>query len=200
MQLADESVEGTEDELTLEELEEQQRLIWAALEKADTATNSDSETAASGTPAPSSPSVSIPTRIDAEMEDVEESVDTVRPPEPCYDSENQMEPDVQEGSAATPGPIKVEEESPQSPEPEPVRTQDESPESPDQEVPEEVAGDASTKNPEKVVAVPHRSKFAAGIVPFEDTPEFTEVAEATGTYLRIRDLLKGSPRSLAKKK
>ncbi|XP_038151488.1 zinc finger CCHC domain-containing protein 8 isoform X1 [Cyprinodon tularosa] len=200
VQLADESVEGTEDELTLEELEEQQRLIWAALEKADTATNSDSETAASGTPAPSSPSVSIPTRIDAEMEDVEESVDTVRPPEPCYDSENQMEPDVQEGSAATPGPIKVEEESPQSPEPEPVRTQDESHESPDQEVPEEVAGDASAKNPEKVVAVPHRSKFAAGIVPFEDTPEFTEVAEATGTYLRIRDLLKGSPRSLAKKK
>ncbi|KAM4746376.1 zinc finger CCHC domain-containing protein 8 [Anableps anableps] len=199
--LADETVEGAEDDLTLEELEEQQRLIWAALENADTATNSDSETPGLGTPAPSSPSVSTSAHIDTEMEDVDESVDTVRPPEPCCDSESQKKPEEEEGGTSPiPGPIKVEDESPQSPELEPVRLQDESPESPDPEIPEEGAGDASSKHEEKILAVPHRSKFAAGIVPFEDTPEFTEVAEATGTYLRIRDLLKGSPRSLSKKK
>ncbi|MED6289391.1 hypothetical protein CHARACLAT_002283 [Characodon lateralis] len=193
-----ETVDGAEDDLTLEELEEQQRLIWAALENADTATNSDSEAAALGTPGPSSPSVSTPAHIDTEMEDVDESVD--RSPEPCHDSENQKEPDVQESSTAIAGPMKVEDESPQSPEPEPVRPQDVSPESPDPEISEERTGDTSLKHGEKIIAVPHRSKFAAGIVPFEDTPEFTEVAEATGTYLKIRDLLKGSPRSLAKKK
>ncbi|XP_021167269.2 zinc finger CCHC domain-containing protein 8 [Fundulus heteroclitus] len=197
---ADETAGGAEDDLTLEELEEQQRLIWAALENADTATNSDSETPAVGTPAPSSPSVSTPAHVDTEMEDVDESVDTVRPPEPCRESENQKEPDAQEASAAMPISIKVEDESPESPEPEPVRAQDESPESPDPEGPKEGAGDAPVNHGEKIVAVPHRSKFAAGIVPFEDTPEFTEVAEATGTYLKIRDLLKGSPRSLTKKK
>lgn len=53
---------------------------------------------------------------------------------------------------------------------------------------------------EKVTSVPHRSKFAEGIIPFEDTPEFTEVAEATGVYLRIRELLKESPRNQAKVK
>ncbi|KAK5613813.1 hypothetical protein CRENBAI_015996 [Crenichthys baileyi] len=195
---AAETVDGAEDDLTLEELEEQQRLIWAALENADTATNSDSEAAASGTPGASSPSVSTPAHIDTEMEDVDESVD--RSPEPCHDSENQKEPDVQESSTAITGPMKVEDESPQSPEPEPVRPQDDSPESPDPEISEERTGYTSLKHGEKIIAVPHRSKFAAGIVPFEDTPEFTEVAEATGTYLRIRDLLKGSPRSLAKKK
>lgn len=198
--LADETAEGTEDDLTLEELEEQQRLIWAALEKADTATNSDSETAALGTPAPSSPSVSTPAHVDTEMEDVDESVDTVKPPEPGCDPDNQEEPDVQEVLTPVPRPIKVEDESPQSPELEPLRSQDESPESPDPEVPEVGAGDASSKDAEKIIAVPHRSKFSAGIVPFEDTPEFTEVAEATGTYLRIRELLKASPRSLTKKK
>ncbi|XP_059400443.1 zinc finger CCHC domain-containing protein 8-like [Carassius carassius] len=52
----------------------------------------------------------------------------------------------------------------------------------------------------KVTLVPHRSRFAAGIIPFEDTPEFTEVAEATGVYLKIRDLLRDSPRSQAQNK
>ncbi|XP_042344941.1 zinc finger CCHC domain-containing protein 8 [Plectropomus leopardus] len=119
---------------------------------------------------------------------------------------------VEDDSPQSPGPIKVEDDSPQSPGP--VKSQDDSPQSPDpiksQEdnprildlgPPNEGAGDCPSPRPDgKITAVPHRSKFAAGIVPFEDTPEFTEVAEATGTYLRIRDLLKCSPRSLAKKK
>uniref|UniRef100_A0A3P8UBJ9 Zinc finger CCHC domain-containing protein 8 n=1 Tax=Amphiprion percula TaxID=161767 RepID=A0A3P8UBJ9_AMPPE len=184
--VVDETVEGTEDDLTLEELEEQQRLIWA---------------------------------------EVKEAMDTMKPVESCQSTENQREPSVQETFCESPGPIKVEDDSPQSPEavkaqddspqsspavkshdespqnPDPVRCPEDNPQSPNADSSNQAAGDcASPKNVEKITAVPHRSKFAAGIVPFEDTPEFTEVAEATGTYLRIRDLLKGSPRSLAKKK
>ncbi|XP_056233201.1 zinc finger CCHC domain-containing protein 8 isoform X2 [Seriola aureovittata] len=327
--VVDETVEGTEDDLTLEELEEQQRLIWAALENADTATNSDCETPAMGTPVPSSPSVSTPAHNDTETEEAEEAMDTMTPGETCPSSENQMESKVQEICSQSPGLIKVEEDSPQSPEPvkahgnspqspgpvrshddsprspgpvkshddspqspgpvrshddsprspgpvkshddspqspgpvkshdespqspgpvkshdespqspgpvkshnespqspgpvkshdespqspgpvkshdespqspDPVKSQEDNPQSPDLDFSNRGAGDcASPKHVEKITAVPHRSRFAAGIVPFEDTPEFTEVAEATGTYLRIRDLLKSSPRSLAKKK
>ncbi|XP_059193468.1 zinc finger CCHC domain-containing protein 8 [Centropristis striata] len=248
---ADETAEGTADELTLEELEEQQRLIWAALENADTATNSDCETPAVGTPVPSSPSASTPAHVDTETEDVEEAMDTVIPAETCHSSENQRDQGVQEICSQSPGPIKVKDESPQSPElvkaqedspqspgpvksqednpqspdpikslednpqssepvkvqedspqsPGPVKSQEDNPQSPDLDFSNGGARDcASPKHDEKITAVPHRSKFAAGIVPFEDTPEFTEVAEATGTYLKIRDLLKSSPRNLAKKK
>ncbi|KAG8011993.1 Zinc finger CCHC domain-containing protein 8 [Nibea albiflora] len=237
--VADEAVEGTEDDLTLEELEEQQRLIWAALENADTATNSDCETPAlgtpaPGTPAPSSPSVSTPAHVDTEPEEVEEAMDTTKPAETCQSSENKKEPGIQEicsqasepmkveddspqspepvktqnDSPTSPGPVKVQDDSPQSPgpikaqddsplSPGPIKAQDDSPQSPD---PIKCQEDNPQSPAEKITAVPHRSNFAAGIVPFEDTPEFTEVAEATGTYLKIRDLLKSSPRNLAKKK
>ncbi len=262
--VVDETVEGTEDDLTLEELEEQQRLIWAALENADTATNSDCETPAMGTPIPSSPSVSTPVHVDTETEEVDEAMDTAKPVETCHSNENQMElgdqetcsqghgllkveddspqsPEpvkAQDDSPQSPGPVKAQEDSPQSPgpvkaqedspqSPGPVKAQEDSPQSPDpiksqkenvhssdpvkplednQQSPapdfyNRAAGDcASPEHVERVTAVPHRSNFAAGIVPFEDTPEFTEVAEATGTYLKIRDLLKSSPRSLARKK
>ncbi|XP_049433835.1 zinc finger CCHC domain-containing protein 8 [Epinephelus fuscoguttatus] len=293
--VADETAR-TEDELTLEELEEQQRLIWAALENAETATNSDCETPAAGTPAPSSPSVSTPSvstpaRVDSEIEEAGEAMDLTTPVEIGHSSETQTGvPMVPEIPSQSPGPIKVEDDSPQSPgpvksqddtslspgpvksqddtslspgplksqddtplspgplksqddtplspgpvksqddtplspgpvksqedsplSPGPVKSQEDSPQSPDpiksQEDNPQIldlgfldggAGDCASPKPDgRITAVPHRSKFAAGIVPFEDTPEFTEVAEATGTYLRIRDLLKSSPRSLAKKK
>uniref|UniRef100_H2T5U0 Zinc finger CCHC domain-containing protein 8 n=1 Tax=Takifugu rubripes TaxID=31033 RepID=H2T5U0_TAKRU len=144
--VVDEIEEKTEDELTLEELEEQQRMIWAALENADTTPSSDCET-------PVSPCVSTPVHVDTEMEDTEEVPVPTEPVEPCHKNTAEEQPDSQE----------------------------------DEDV-------------RKVKAVPHRSYFATGIVPFEDTPEYTEVAEATGTYLKIRDLLKSSPRSLGKKK
>lgn len=234
--VVDETVEGTEDDLTLEELEEQQRLIWAALQNAETATNSDSETAALGTPVASSPSVSTPVHVDTETEEVEEAMDTAEPAETCSTSEHQKESQLHDICSEEPGPIKVEDDSPQSPEPVrsqegkpqspgPARVQDDSPQSPDpiisqagnnlssvllkyqEDTPqspepdfEDVEGSSSSQQVVKVTAVPHRSNFAAGIVQFEDTPEFTEVAAATGTYLKIRDLLKSSPRSLAKKK
>ncbi|KAM9858627.1 zinc finger CCHC domain-containing protein 8 [Aulostomus maculatus] len=351
----DETVQGTEDDLTLEELEEQQRLIWAALENADTATSSDSETPVVGTPIHSSPSVHTPAYVDTETEEMEESMDK-RPAETSQSSDNQREhgslkvcpqspgsvrsqdvsprspgpckshddspqspvlvkspdgslqspvpgksPDgslqspvpgksqdgslhspvpgksqdgslqspvpikfhdnspqspgpvksqddspqspgpvksqddspqspgpvkSQEDSPQSPGPIKSKDDSPQSPgpvksqddspqSPGPVKSQDDSPQSPgpikshnenpqspDPDPSQEGVGDFASvdANVDKVIAVPHRSKFAVGIVPFEETPEYTEVAKATGTYLKIRDLLKGSPRSLARKK
>ncbi|XP_046872707.1 zinc finger CCHC domain-containing protein 8 [Hypomesus transpacificus] len=267
---------GEEDALTLEELEEQQRLIWAALENADTATNSDSETPASGTPAsgtpasgtpasgtpvPSSPSISTPVHVDTETEmeegDTEEeqgavelpggsqededgdgaTVLAVKPSELLMAQDSPQIPEqmrVLEDSPESPAPKQAQEESPESPAPKqaqeespeslvPMQAQEESPESPvpmqAQEEsplsppsikvqirslsPESCQGAVESELSEstgKVSAVPHRSKFAEGIIPFEDTPEYTEVAEATGTYLRIKDLLKGSPRNQSKNK
>ena len=45
-------------------------------------------------------------------------------------------------------------------------------------------------------AIPDMSKFATGITPFE----FENMAESTGMYLRIRNLLKNSPRNQQKSK
>nr|XP_057925572.1 zinc finger CCHC domain-containing protein 8 [Doryrhamphus excisus] len=268
--VVDEATEGQDDDLTLEELEEQQRLIWAALQNADTTTNSDSETPVGG----SLTSVSPPARGDSEMEEVEEvtdkrlpgevdaqtpvedkrllgevdpqtpvedqndspqSPDPIRPQDglpkvKCQDSpgpaklQDNSSIKSQEDSPQSPGPNQSQEDSPQSPGPNqsqedspqspgPNQSQEDSPQSPGPNQPQEdgpqnpdpaasqdVNGASPKPETNKVSAVPHRSKFAEGIVPFEDTPEYTEVAEATGTYLRIRDLLKSSPRSLAKKK
>ncbi|XP_068166456.1 zinc finger CCHC domain-containing protein 8 [Antennarius striatus] len=216
----DEAVGGTEDDLTLEELEEQQRMIWAALEKAETGNNSDCENPGMGTPAISSPSPSTPTHVDTKME--EETMGTLKPAESYDTCANQKESvaqevlshhlemtkqqedspqspepvNKQEDKPQSPGPDKVKDDSPQSPDP--IKSQEDRPQSP---VPDSgVTGDcASPEHLEKITAVPHRSNFAAGIVPFEDTPEFTEVAASTGTYLKIRDLLKSSPRNLIRK-
>ncbi|XP_021461734.2 zinc finger CCHC domain-containing protein 8 [Oncorhynchus mykiss] len=227
--VGEESVGGEEEELTLEELEEQQRLIWAALENADTTTNSDSETPAVGTPLPSSPSVSTPAQVDtetemeegdAEDEEKEGSVEvsshnsdeqiSVDPSSSkCQDDVEDKSKVVEDESSLLKTP--VQEESPMSPEaaadrgnvlaqrPSLLQTPVQESRQPDPSDQDAVEGDLSD-SVGKVTAVPHRSRFAHGIIPFEDTPEFTEVAEATGTYLRIRDLLKGSPRNMAKKK
>ncbi|KAM6954423.1 zinc finger CCHC domain-containing protein 8 [Aplochiton taeniatus] len=227
---------GEEDGLTLEELEEQQRLIWAALENADTATNSDSETPAMGTPVPSSPAVSTPpAHIDTEGEMEEGEAEQCAGKDATKQdklelSENNADKNgcwlsAQEDSPQSPEPIATQEDSPQSPEPikpkgekpnssgpieeikqslhspEPDGIQEQSPQSPEAELSfQENIKDKAPESPENLSAVPHRSKFAAGIVPFEETPEFTDVAEATGTYLKIRDVLKCSPRNLAKNK
>lgn len=229
--VVDEIGEGTEDELTLEELEEQQRMIWAALENADTAPSSDCETPALGTPVPSS----TPVHVGTEMEDTEEVPVTTEPVESCHNSTTEQQPEPQEVSPQELRPVKGEVDSPHSPvavrpqevapqSPGQVIAEEDSPQSPDPvesqvskpqssqvfegeedeaQVPvtdfEEVS-DSAPQDVRKVMAVPHRSYFATGIVPFEDTPEYTEVAAATGTYLKIRDLLKSSPRSLGKKK
>uniref|UniRef100_A0A8C7CX02 Zinc finger CCHC domain-containing protein 8 n=1 Tax=Oncorhynchus kisutch TaxID=8019 RepID=A0A8C7CX02_ONCKI len=181
---SEESAGGEEEELTLEELEEQQRLIWAALENADTATNSDSETPAVGTPLPSSPSISTPAHVDTEMEDGE------------TEDYEEKEGSLEAASHNSDEQISVETSS--------SKCQDYEEDAEDKGKVVENKGSQDAMEGDlsdslgNVMVVPHRSRFAQGIIPFEDTPEFTEVAEATGTYLRIRDLLKGSPRNMAK--
>lgn len=224
--VVDEIAEGTEDELTLEELEEQKRMIWAALEVTDTATTSDCEAHALGTPLPSSACTSTPVHLSKEIKDTEEVPVTKEPVESCHNSATEEQPGPQGMSqdlrpvkgedvspqpvtAQSPGQVIAEEDSPQSPDP--IESQVNKPQSsqlleykedvaPAPVTGSEEAPDSASQDVRKVAAVPHRSYFAVGIVPFEDTPEFTEVATATGTYLKIRDLLKCSPRSLGKKK
>lgn len=196
-------------------------MIWAALENADTTPSSDCETV--------SPCVSTPVHVDTELEDTEEVPVPTEPVEPCHkNTADQPEPQetspqelrpakgendgphspipvqAQEEAPRSPGQVVAEEDSPQSPDP--VECQVRKPESSQEEEAQlpvtdsEEVSDSSSQDVRKVTAVPHRSYFATGIVPFEDTPEYTEVAAATGTYLKIRDLLKSSPRSLGKKK
>ncbi|KAL1274192.1 hypothetical protein QQF64_027006 [Cirrhinus molitorella] len=218
--------EESEDGLSLEELEEQQRLLWEALEKADTATNSDSEAGASETPVPSSPSVVNSLKLDSEEdgEKMEDSSHTYEmkstptsPVEPvtnvCEDERiDETTSDGQEKHSITDSVIDLQAEisdiivldevyEENSNHDATNGTSDtDTPQISTQESNTQVADDTEESAVNKVSFVPHRSRFAAGIIPFEDTPEFTEVAEATGVYLKIRDLLKGSPRNQAKNK
>lgn len=187
--------EESEDGLSLEELEQQQRLLWAALEKTDTTTSSDSET-----PVPSSPSVVTSLRLDSE-EDAEKTEDSSHacevesmPSSPNVCEEERM--DEREKHA-----IDVQAEMSDITVLDEVHQEDSNHEATNG-APDSPQINTREEEPavNKVTLVPHRSRFAAGIIPFEDTPEFTEVAEATGVYLKIRDLLKGSPRSQAQNK
>ncbi|KAJ7994278.1 hypothetical protein DPEC_G00264230 [Dallia pectoralis] len=188
--------EEEEEELTLEELEEQQRLLLSALENADTATNSDSETPAVGTPLPSSPSISTQSPDEDESPQSPEAVDrgdTVA-----------EKPDVPKTQVQEAGPVSPQAAAERSSEvawspsltQTPVQQKSCQPDSSDQDATEGELSDSAGK----VMAVPHRSRFAQGIIPFEDTPEYTEVSKSTGTYLKIRDALKGSPRNVSKNK
>ncbi|XP_069038050.1 zinc finger CCHC domain-containing protein 8 [Lepisosteus oculatus] len=200
-----------EDGLTLEELEEQQRLIWAALENTEANTNSDSEISA-GTPIATTSAASSPCLTDAEavaqegVERLESSdaspgnADCANKAAPAAVSSDVGGDDDDDDDADV---IEVEKEAlcevgPGGPglaaSSAVVKQETNVPEHPGRET--EESGDAS----EKVESVPHRSKFAEGIIPFEDTAEYTNVAEATGVYLRIRDLLKGSPRNQSRNK
>lgn len=213
--------EESEDGLSLEELEEQQRLLWAALETADTTTNSDSEAGVSVTPVPSSPSVCTPLRPegedDSEKIPAESSrhmyevlstptspVEEQRVSEVCEDEKTDNEQvrdenvtDVQEDMSDI---IVLDEVYEESDSQDATTGTENTPQVEMQKSNAEESENSEESVCHKVTVVPHRSKFAAGIIPFEDTPEFTEVAEATGVYLKIRDLLKGSPRNQTKNK
>lgn len=211
--------EESEDGLSLEELEEQQRLLWAALEKADTTTNSDSEAGASETPVPSSPSVVTSLRLDTEeegekMEDLSHTYEIKSTPSSpadpvtnCEDEtiektpcEGQEKHSINENTIDLSDIIVLDEIYEENSNHDAANGTSASPQISTQESNAQVADDTEEPVTNKVAFVPHRSRFAAGIIPFEDTPEFTEVAEATGVYLKIRDLLKGSPRNQAKNK
>ncbi|XP_056103339.1 zinc finger CCHC domain-containing protein 8-like isoform X1 [Rhinichthys klamathensis goyatoka] len=211
--------EESEDGLTLEELEEQQRLLWAALEKADTTTNSDSEAGASGTPIPSSPSVVTSLKLDTEeegekMEDLSHAFEIqstpTSPGDPVTNCEGEIgdkttcdgqeKHSVNENVIDLSDIIVLDEIYEENGNNDATNETSASPQISTQESNAQVADDTEEPAMNKVAFVPHRSRFAEGIIPFEDTPEFTEVAEATGVYLKIRDLLKGSPRNQAKNK
>lgn len=193
-----------EDTLTLEELEEQQRRIWAALEQAESV-NSDSDipvdTPLTGNSVASSPS---PNELELPVPEGKPSEKQV-PDEP--------EPEAQDTSA-----MKSEVEHPDSPEAEATLLCGQDKEESAQGGPggaplggggvvsncdarnggsqKLLAADTSPSTATKHSPIPDMSKFATGITPFE----FENMAESTGMYLRIRNLLKNSPRNQQKNK
>ncbi|XP_068937827.1 zinc finger CCHC domain-containing protein 8 [Petaurus breviceps papuanus] len=193
-----------EDTLTLEELEEQQRLIWAALEQADSA-NSDSDLPAD-TPLTGNSVSSSPCRNEPETPVTEEKMPEKQPAaelgisdscvQVCDPEHSKPSPDSEEGTLCE-EPQKEEAAQADSEGDLDNGTVDldcEGSEGSRRELPPVVASTAaSTKTSSPI---PDMSKFAAGITPFE----FENMAESTGVYLRIRSLLKNSPRNQQKNK
>ncbi|XP_046784092.1 zinc finger CCHC domain-containing protein 8 isoform X1 [Gallus gallus] len=188
-----------EDTLTLEELEEQQRLIWAALEQAES-TNSDSDipvdTPLTGNSVTSSPSrnevdvvaevrsdkmVTLETKFSSISEQVPENEHSLTSPNPDNSSLNLKEIPVNSDS----------EGLLDNTVPAPNHEVNDGESIVDNKVVTSTESSAKNSNP-----VPDMSKFAVGIAPFE----FENMTESTGTYLRIRSVLKNSPRNQQKKK
>lgn len=189
-----------EDALTLEELEEQQRQIWAALQQAEGG-NSDSDvpvdTPLTGNSVASSP---CPPEFDLPV-----------PEGKALEKPALAEPQGAAASADTAGP----EPSCSPAAGAEVLTQREAEATAEGHSGEALLDNGSVLNmsnggnqqllhldPRPPTAsknhspVPDMSKFATGITPFE----FENMAESTGMYLRIRNLLKNSPRNQQKNK
>uniref|UniRef100_A0A2K6N5W3 Zinc finger CCHC-type containing 8 n=1 Tax=Rhinopithecus bieti TaxID=61621 RepID=A0A2K6N5W3_RHIBE len=192
-----------EDALTLEELEEQQRRIWAALEQTESV-NSDSDipvdTPLTGNSVASSP---CPNELDLPVPEGKTS-----------EKQTLDEPEVPEiftkkseaGHASSPDSEVTSlcqkekaELAPVNPEGAPL---DNGSVVPDCDVSNGGSrklfpADTSPSTATKIHSpIPDMSKFATGITPFE----FENMAESTGMYLRIRSLLKNSPRNQQKNK
>ncbi|XP_071618966.1 zinc finger CCHC domain-containing protein 8 isoform X2 [Heliangelus exortis] len=189
-----------EDTLTLEELEEQQRLIWAALEQAES-TNSDSDIPAD-TPLTGNSVTSSPSRNEVDLVAEGRSSDKVMTVETGFsDISEQVSENEPSVISHNPGDSLLNlEENPDNTKAEGLL--DDTTPAPSSAVNngENTGGHkmvTSTESPAKNSSlVPDMSKFAAGITPFE----FENMAESTGVYLRIRSVLKNSPRSQQKKK
>lgn len=192
-----------EDSLTLEELEEQQRRIWAALEQAESV-NSDSDipvdTPLTGNSVASSP---CPNELDlpvAEGRTSEKQVpDEPEVADPCTkksEVEHSLSPDSE-----PPLPCQKEEDESAQLDSKDARLDngvvvsdcDISNGGSQKLLHVDASPSAATKTHSPV---PDMSKFATGITPFE----FENMAESTGMYLRIRNLLKNSPRNQQKNK
>ncbi|EQB77416.1 zinc finger CCHC domain-containing protein 8 [Camelus ferus] len=203
------SVPMDEDALTLEELEEQQRRIWAALEQAESA-NSDSDVpvdtpvtgnSVASSPCPNEPDLPVPEGKTSEKQVPDEA----EVPDTCSkqsEAEPSSSPDPE---AASPGQKEKEEFAQADAKDAPLDNG--RVESPSQESPCDVRNGGSSQKPlhrdispptatKTHSPVPDMSKFATGITPFE----FENMAESTGMYLRIRSLLKNSPRSQQRNK
>ncbi|XP_009282155.1 PREDICTED: zinc finger CCHC domain-containing protein 8 isoform X2 [Aptenodytes forsteri] len=189
-----------EDTLTLEELEEQQRLIWAALEQAES-TNSDSDIPVD-TPLTGNSVTSSPSRNEVDLVAEVRSSDKVITVETRFSDISEQIPE-NECSVTSPNPgdslLNLKEN--------PGNTDSEGLLDNTMPAPNREVNDGENTGGNKVVTsiessaknsslVPDMSKFAAGITPFE----FENMAESTGVYLRIRSVLKNSPRNQQKKK
>ncbi|NXA49733.1 ZCHC8 protein, partial [Nothocercus julius] len=187
-----------EDTLTLEELEEQQRLIWAALEQAES-TNSDSDIPVD-TPLTGNSVTSSPSRNEVELVAEVRSSDKLVTVETKFSDISSQVPE-NEHSKTSPNPEDssiILKENPDNADSEGIL--DNITPAPKVEVSSEgstgvnqvvTSTESSAKNSSPI---PDMSKFAAGITPFE----FENMAESTGVYLRIRSVLKNSPRSQQK--
>lgn len=192
-----------EDTLTLEELEEQQRRIWAALEQAESV-NSDSDIPVD-TPLTGNSVASSPCPNELEL-----PVPEGKP------SEKQMPDEPEEPDTHT---KRLEAERSSSPDSEAaLLCQKDKEESAQVDLKGALLDngslvsncdvrnggsqrllhvDTSPSTATKIHSpIPDMSKFATGITPFE----FENMAESTGMYLRIRNLLKNSPRNQQKNK
>ncbi|XP_062446071.1 zinc finger CCHC domain-containing protein 8 isoform X1 [Rhea pennata] len=189
-----------EDTLTLEELEEQQRLIWAALEQAES-TNSDSDIPVD-TPLTGSSVTSSPSRNEVDLVAEVRSSDKVITVETKFsDISTQVPGNEHSKTSPNSGDSSFNlKESPDNADSEGML--DSTTPAPKAEVTNGgntginqvvTSTESSAKN---CSPVPDMSKFAVGITPFE----FENMAESTGVYLRIRSVLKNSPRNQQKKK
>ncbi|XP_042817840.1 zinc finger CCHC domain-containing protein 8 isoform X2 [Panthera tigris] len=193
-----------EDSLTLEELEEQQRRIWAALEQAESV-NSDSDipvdTPLTGNSVASSP---CPNELDLPVPEGKPSEkqmpDEPEVPDTCTEK-SEVEHSLSPDSEPTLLCQKEKEESIQTDSKDDalldngnvVSNCDISNGGSQKLLHVDSSPSAATKVHSPV---PDMSKFATGITPFE----FENMAESTGMYLRIRNLLKNSPRNQQKNK
>nr|XP_056715730.1 zinc finger CCHC domain-containing protein 8 isoform X1 [Euleptes europaea] len=193
-----------EETLTLEELEEQQRLIWAALEQADSA-NSDSEIPTE-TPLTGNSVASSPLRIEPDilpestalkvLDAWPESSENSKPIPKAEQSEEKQSlademVDLTGGGEEPPSQMDSEEGSAENCPSISVCEVSQGVDGGSSPMVTNTQGSSTNASP-----VPDMSKFAAGITPFE----FENMAESTGIYLRIRSVLKNSPRNQQKNK
>ncbi|NWS13380.1 ZCHC8 protein, partial [Pachyramphus minor] len=187
-----------EDTLTLEELEEQQRLIWAALEQAES-TNSDSDIPVD-TPLTGNSVTSSPSRNEVDLVAEGRSPEKVIPIETGFsDMSDQIPENEHSITSPNPGDTLLDlQENPDDAVSEGVLDNTIPAPSTKGDDGENTGGNevtTSTESPAKKSSlVPDMSKFAEGITPFE----FENMAESTGVYLRIRSVLKNSPRNQQK--
>ncbi|XP_067911146.1 zinc finger CCHC domain-containing protein 8 isoform X2 [Heterodontus francisci] len=201
------------DVLSLEELEEQQRLIRAELEQTES-TNSETEGPFDSPLAKnftnSSPAINAPNNNCMEIESndkmgtVENSMGSPSAEASSVDSRDEQINSVGHTSH------KEENNQPENSrmEIEDNRTVQDSTSTPEASIggnqeylaktdgPVTNAPVSEEKQENRISSVPDMSKFATGITPFE----YDNLSEATGTYLKLRSLLKNSPRNKMKKK
>ncbi|NXM36216.1 ZCHC8 protein, partial [Oxyruncus cristatus] len=187
-----------EDTLTLEELEEQQRLIWAALEQAES-TNSDSDIPVD-TPLTGNSVTSSPSRNEVDLVAEGRSPEKVIPVETGFsDMSDQIAENEHSITSPNPGDTLLDlKEDPEDAASEGVLDNTIPAATPEVDDGKNTGGDkvatSTESSAKKSSLVPDMSKFAEGITPFE----FENMAESTGVYLRIRSVLKNSPRNQQK--